>query len=99
MVSCPFREKKGGWSLKSRCIQDNILCFIDIICRNYTRSYDIQSFYYPDVGVIFENIFYLVTSDNEIIYSWAGENMDIVASSIISTYDVDKTQNSILKIP
>ena len=27
---------------------------IDIIRRNYTRSYDIQSFSYPDVGVIFE---------------------------------------------
>ena len=28
--------------------------FIDMICRNYTRRYDIQSFYYPDVGVIFD---------------------------------------------
>ena len=30
------------------------MCFIDIIHRNYTRSYDIQSFSYPDVGVIFD---------------------------------------------
>ena len=28
--------------------------FIDIICRNYTRSYDIHSFSYPDVGAIFD---------------------------------------------
>ena len=28
--------------------------FIDIIRRNYTRSYNIQSFSYPYVGVIFD---------------------------------------------
>ena len=27
------------------------------------------------------------------------KNLDIVASSIISTYDADKMQNSILKVP
>ena len=35
-------------------LQDNILRFIDIIRRNYTRSYDIQRFSYPYVGVIFD---------------------------------------------
>ena len=28
--------------------------FIDIIHRNYARSYDIQSFSYPYVGVVFD---------------------------------------------
>ena len=46
--------------MKSRYLYDNILCFIQIIHRNYTRSYDIQIFPYPAVGVIFENLFYLV---------------------------------------
>ena len=32
-------------------------------------------------------------------YIWLGKTMDILASSIISTHDVDKTQNSILKVP
>ena len=31
-------------------------------------------------------------------YSWVGKTLDIIASSIISTYDIDQTQNSILKI-
>ena len=31
-------------------------------------------------------------------YSWVGENMDIVESSINSTYDYDNMKNSILKI-
>ena len=30
------------------------MLFIDIIHRNNTRSYDIQIFPYPDVGVIFD---------------------------------------------
>ena len=30
-----------------------ILCFIGMIRGNYTRSYDIQIFFYPYVGVIF----------------------------------------------
>ena len=32
-------------------------------------------------------------------YSWVEKNLDIVSSSIIYTYDVNKTQNSILMIP
>ena len=28
--------------------------FIDTIHMNYTRSYDIQSFYYPNASVIFD---------------------------------------------
>ena len=32
-------------------------------------------------------------------YIWEGENMDIVASSVVSTYDINKTQNGILEIP
>ena len=31
-----------------------MLCFIDVIHRSYTKSYNIQSFFDPDVGVIFE---------------------------------------------
>ena len=30
-----------------------MLRFIDIICSNYTKSYDIQRFSYPTVGAIF----------------------------------------------
>ena len=44
--------KMRGWSVKSSYLHYIILCFIDIIRRNYTRSYNIQSFSYPDVGVI-----------------------------------------------
>ena len=36
---------------------------------------------------------------NNTWYSWVGKNLDIVASSITSMYDINKTQNSILKIP
>ena len=43
-----------GWSVKSRYLYNTILCFINIIRINYTRSYDIQSFSYSDVGVIFD---------------------------------------------
>ena len=32
-------------------------------------------------------------------YIWVRENQDIVASDIISAYDVNKKQNSILKLP
>ena len=32
-------------------------------------------------------------------YSWLGKNLDIVASFIVSTYDIDKRQNGILKMP
>ena len=32
-------------------------------------------------------------------YSWMVKTLDVIASSIISTYDIDKTQNSIRKIP
>ena len=42
------------WRVKSRYLYDNIMHFIHIIRRNYTRSYDIQSFSYPYVGVIFD---------------------------------------------
>ena len=45
--------------MKSRYLQDNILRFINIIHRNFTRSYNIQSYSYPDVGVI---------SDKSILY-------------------------------
>ena len=39
-------------------------------------------------------------SPTEIPHDTAGwENIDIVASSIIYTYDIDKTHKSILKIP
>ena len=38
--------------MTSSYLWGNILRFIDIICRNCTRSYDIQSFPYPGVGVI-----------------------------------------------
>ena len=54
--------KMRAWSVKSRYLKDTILNFISIICINYTRSYDIQSFYYPDVGVIFDK-FILSSSD------------------------------------
>ena len=40
--------------MKSRYLQDTILRFIDIICRNYTRSYDSQIFSYLYVDVIFD---------------------------------------------
>ena len=43
-----------GWSVKSRYLYNTILCFINIIRINYTRIYDIQSFSYSDVGVIFD---------------------------------------------
>ena len=36
--------------MNSRYLQDTIMSFIDIICRNYTRSYDIQSFSYLNVS-------------------------------------------------
>ena len=36
---------------------------------------------------------------NNTWYSWVGKNLDIVASSITSMYDINKTKNSILKIP
>ena len=32
-------------------------------------------------------------------YTWVGKTLDIVVSTIISMYDVDKTYNSILKVP
>ena len=32
-------------------------------------------------------------------YRWVGKTLDIVASSIISMYDVDKKQNCVLNIP
>ena len=47
MVSCPFREKMSGWSVKSRYLYDTILCFIDIVRINYARSYNIQIFFLP----------------------------------------------------
>ena len=40
--------------MKSRYIWDTILLFINIIRRNYTRSYNIHSFSYPDIGVVFD---------------------------------------------
>ena len=46
--------KTIGWSVKSRYLYNTILCFINIIRINYTRIYDIQSFSYSDVGVIFD---------------------------------------------
>ena len=30
------------------------MCFMDIVCRNYTRSYNIHSFSYPDMGAVFK---------------------------------------------
>ena len=32
-------------------------------------------------------------------YIWVEKNLDIIASNINSTYDVNKTQNSILNMP
>ena len=43
-----------GWNLKTRYLLNTILCFIDIICKNYTLSYNILSFSYPAVRVIFD---------------------------------------------
>ena len=40
--------------MKSTYIQDIILLFINIMRRNYTKSYDIQIFSYPDIGVLFD---------------------------------------------
>ena len=38
--------------MKSRYLEDTILCFIDIIHRSYTRSYDIQIFPHPTVSCV-----------------------------------------------
>ena len=52
MVPCLLCEKweAGVWNQGTSMI----LLFIDIILRSYTRSYNIQSFSYPDLGVVFE---------------------------------------------
>ena len=54
--------KMRGWGVKSRYVQDNILCFIDIIYRDYTRNYDIQSFYLPRCRCDFWNINFILKS-------------------------------------
>ena len=51
------------WSVKSRYLSDSILHFIGIIRRNYTRSYNIQSYSYSDVGVIIGKVYNLADTD------------------------------------
>ena len=40
------------------------MSFTDITRRNYTRSYDIHSFSYPDVGAIFDK--YILSSSHKL---------------------------------
>ena len=42
---------------------------------------------------------FFFTNWNSTWYRWVGKTLDSIASSIISTYDMDKIHNSILKIP
>ena len=60
-----FTEKYRPWChicfvkneklrFETKVLQGIILRFIDIIHRNHSRSYYIKSFFYPEVGMIFE---------------------------------------------
>ena len=61
IVSCMFHGKlqAGVWNRGTF----RVLLFIDIIRRKYTKSYNIEIFSYPDVGVIFEK--YIKSKDHK----------------------------------
>ena len=56
LVSCPF-VKNERLECEIKVSLGYCSAFIDIIRRNYNKSYDIQSFSYPYVGVIFDKSF------------------------------------------
>ena len=67
--------------------------FIDIIRRNYTRSYDIQIFFHPDVGVIFEK--YILSSCHKLVDADPAGTLD----SCYGTKNEQKnTQNTVIEV-
>ena len=46
-------------------LRDTILRFVDIICRNYTISYNIRSFLNLSIGMIFE--MYILSSRHKLV--------------------------------
>ena len=66
-------------------------------CYQYIVAYQFVHLHEEDFSHTHrQNLF---TNWNFTWYSWVGKTLDIVASGILSTYDIDKTQNSTLNIP
>ena len=79
--------------MKSRYLQDTILRFIDIIHRNYTRNYDIKSFSYPDVGVVFDQ--YILSGGHKLVDADPADTLD----SCSGTKNEQKnTQNYVIEV-
>ena len=68
------------------------MCFIDIMHRNQTINYDIQSFSYPDVGVIFDK--YIFSKGHKLADAYPTGTLD----SCSGTQNEHKnTQNNVIE--
>ena len=79
--------------MKSNYLYDAILHFINIIGRNYTRSYDIQIFSYPDAGVIFDK--YLLSRSHKFADADPAGTLDSCSGT---QNDQKNTDNTVIEV-
>ena len=91
VMSVSWKWEVGVWNQGIFMI---LLCLlIDIIPRNYTRSYNIQSFSYPYVGVIFDK--YIWSRSHKLAYVHPTGTLD---SCSRTQKEQKNTQNTVIEV-